>query len=202
MEFPKKQSTIARLAYMMLKGYFQHFHDFPNINKMGLLIKFKLYQNAVNMQTDAVSAFRIASENKNEKLRNLIAVMKNCIKKATVDTAASPEKLKLIGWGTKSASQPVRIPEQPTNLIAIHKQDGIVDLNWKKSANGGTVGNYVIERRGLDANQSNKWTFIAISYDCRINLTNQPKGIQLEYRVRASNPIGQSAPSNSVTIRL
>jgi hypothetical protein len=201
-EFPKRQSGIARLAYTMLRGYYQHFDDFPNINRTRLMLKIRECQDAINMQADAVSAFRIASENKNEKLRSLIAIMKNCIKKAIVDTATSPEKLKLIGWEPKTACQPAQIPGQPTDLVAIHKQDGIVDLNWKKPSDGRIVYNYIIERRCLDTNQSDNWTLEAISYGCRITISNQPKGIKLEYRVRASNLAGQSVPSNTATITL
>jgi len=151
---------------------------------------------------DAHSRLRIETKNRNEKLLKLKNIMKKSLQKAQVDVAANPEKLKLIGWGPKSACQPTETPGQPTDLVAVHKQDGVVDLNWKKPADGGIVYNYIIERRCLDTNQTDSWTIAAISYDCQTILPSQPKGVHLEYRVRASNLAGQSLPSNTATITL
>jgi len=204
-KFPKSEPQIMALVYRMVIGYTAHRADFPRVpppSRMKLFFKGREYLSARQALIEARAKLQIASKIKSEKLSELKSIMTRSLQKAQVDTTANPEKLKLIGWDVKSASKPTRIPEQPTNLIAIHKQDRVVDLKWKKPVNGGAVGNYVIERSCLNANQSNRWTFTAISYDCRINLTNQPKGILLEYHVRASNHIGQSSPSNSVTIRL
>ena len=97
MKFPKSQSDIARLADMMLKGYFLHSADFPSVFRMMLLFEIRKFENAVKVQLDAVSAFRQESQKKNEKLQSLKAVMRQCLKKSVVDTKDNPEKLLLIG---------------------------------------------------------------------------------------------------------
>ncbi|MFA5240669.1 MAG: hypothetical protein WC476_13315, partial [Phycisphaerae bacterium] len=150
--FPKSEPLIMALVYRMVAGFAAHQADFPSIptsSRIKLFNKGRDYLFARKALVKACAKLQTASKTKNEKLSELKSIMTSSLQKAQVDVTANPEKLKLIGWGPKSASQPIRIPEQPTNLIAIHKQDGTIDLNWKKSANGGTVGNYVIERRCL-----------------------------------------------------
>ncbi|MGD0785259.1 MAG: fibronectin type III domain-containing protein [Sedimentisphaerales bacterium] len=204
-KFPKSEPQIMALVYRMVAGFAMHPADFPRIP---FLIRIKLlnagrsYLFAKKDLVEANAKLRIATKAKNEMLLELINIMKASLQKAQVDVSANPEKLKLIGWEPKTAYQPTQIPGQPTNLVAVHKQDGVVDLNWKKPADGGIVYNYIIERRCLDANQSDNWTLEAISYTCQVNLPSQPKDIKLEYRVKASNLAGQSIPSNAVTITL
>jgi hypothetical protein len=201
-EFPKSEPQIMALANRMLSGYSLHAADFPNVSSRNLFSARATYMTARKIAKDARSKLRIATKAKNEMLLELINIMKTSLQKAGVDVSVNPEKLKLIGWEPKTAYQQAQIPGQPADLVAIHKQDGIVDLNWKKPADGRIVYNYIIERRCLDTNQPDNWTLETISYDCWINLPNHPKGIKLEYRVRASNLAGQSLPSNTVTMTL
>lgn len=204
-KFPIAEPQIIKLADRMLNGYFWHSADFPripNFLRIRLLARIHNYMLAKNVLLVACSNLRIATKTKNEKLQELKSIMKKSLQRAEVDVAANPQKLKLIGWGIKTSSQSAHVPGQPTSLVAVYKQDGAVDLNWKKPVDGRMVYDYIIERRCLDTNQSNNWTPAAISYDCRITLTNQPKDIKLEYRVRASNLAGQSLPSNTVAITL
>jgi hypothetical protein len=201
-KFPKSEPQIMALSKRMMDGYLWHAADFLNVNRSKLVLARIAYMTARKQAKDTRSILRIATKAKNEMLLELINIMKTSLQKAGVDVSANPEKLKLIGWGLKTACQQAQIPGQPTDLVAIHKQDGIVDLNWKKPADGGIVYNYIIEKRCRNTDQSDNWTLGAISYDCRITLANQPKGIKLEYRVRASNLAGQSIPSNTATITL
>jgi hypothetical protein len=202
MEFPNSEPQIIALSKRMWDGYFLHAADFPNVDWIKLITVRGAYKTARRLVKDARSRLRIATKTKNEKLGELKNIMKQSLQKASVDVTNNPEKLKLIGWGPKSSSQPAQIPGQPIELAIVDKQNGTVNLIWKKPTDGGTIYNYIIERRCQDANQSGNWTIAAISYDCQANLPNQPKGVQLEYRVRASNLAGQSLPSNTATITL
>jgi hypothetical protein len=69
---------------------------------------------------------------------------------------------------------------------------------------GGTVRTYVIERRQQPAGGGDfsAWQDIATSIVALIDLIDQPRGIQLEYRLRAINTGGQGLPSNSVVVVL
>jgi hypothetical protein len=201
-EFPKSEPQIIALADRMISGYSLHVADFPNVNRRNLIFARGTYMAARKSAKDVRSRLRIETKNRNEKLLDLKNIMKQSLQKAQVDVSANPEKLKLIGWGLKDAFQPAQIPGQPIELAIVDKQNGTLKLSWKKPINGGTIYNYIIERRCHDANQSGNWTIAVISYNCQANLSNQPKGIYLEYRVRASNLAGQSLPSNTATITL
>jgi len=79
---------------------------------------------------------------------------------------------------------------------------------------GGPVRTYIIERRELTIDETgdggigrgigrgNKWKQTAISLETRALLKGQPRGVQLEYRVRAINKAGQSEPSNTIAVVL
>ena len=196
-EFPTTEPQIMAFADRMLSGYSLHAADFLNVNRMKLAMKRAAYMMARKTAKDAYSKLRIETKNRNEKLLDLKNIMKQSLQKAEVDVTSNPEKLKLIGWGPpKQSSQPQQIPGQPIDLAVIDKQNGTVNLIWKKPIDGRIVYNYIIERQ----NQTDNWALVTISYDCQANLPNQPKGIHLEYRVRASNLAGQSLPSNTATI--
>lgn len=204
-EFPTNEPQIMALVYRMLSGYSQHQVDFPHIQTISRIRLFnagRIYLFAKKGLVDACAKLRVATKTKNEKLLELTNIMKQSLQKAGVDAAANPEKLKLIGWETKAASQPPQMPGQPTELAIDDKQNGVLNLRWKKPADGGTVYNYIIERRCQNTDLSDNWTLAAISYGCRITLADPPKGIKLEYRVKASNLAGQSIPSNTAAITL
>jgi len=205
-EFPTTEPQIMTLVYQMINGFTLHQADFPHVPailRIRLTNTYRSYMFTRKTLLIAYSNLRIATKTKNERLGELKNIMKRSLQKAGVDVANNPEKLKLIGWGPpKSDSQPQQIPGQLIDLAVIDKQNGTVTLIWKKPADGGTVYNYIIERRSLDTSRSDNWTLATISYGCRITLANQPKGIKLEYRAIASNLTGQSLPSNTVTITL
>ncbi|MFA5239090.1 MAG: fibronectin type III domain-containing protein [Phycisphaerae bacterium] len=63
--------------------------------------------------------------------------------------------------------------------------------------------NYIIERRDQQQDGSfGAWTLVQTTYNCEINLTEQPVETRVEYRVKASNAAGESMPSNSVSVVL
>jgi hypothetical protein len=201
-KFPTNEPQIMAFAKQMIDGYRNHRLDFPNAAWQLLNARYLFYKVVRNLQTKTKSQLRLATKAKDISLRNLKSIMKQFLQKAEVDTAANPEKLKLIGWGPKPAFQPIEIPGQPTELAIDDKQNGVLDLRWKKPADGGTVYNYIIERRCQNTDLSDNWTLAAISYGCRITLADPPKGIKLEYRVSTSNLAGQSIPSNTAAITL
>ena len=202
--FPKKQVAILALATRMYTGYRDHMADFPSSDWFQLRIKYVLYETAKNLQSQVKSQVRLATDTKNASLKQLRKVMKNCLRKSQVDTAAGPEKLALIGWGPKTASQPAEVPGQPSELRIIAQGRRTILLNFDRPAGGGTVRNYIIERREQSAGNAEfgPWHIAGTSLNNQIDLANQPRGIQLGYRLIASNPAGQSLPSNTVAVVL
>lgn len=130
--------------------------------------------------------------------------MKNYLKKSEVNVSGDPEKLAYIGWESAASPQPVEVPGQPCNLYSSIQGAGIVLLKWDRPGSGGTVRNYIIEKRQQPAGggEFSSWEIVATALNNEINLTGQPCGIQLEYRAKAVNTSGESPPSNTVMVVL
>ena len=114
--------------------------------------------------------------------------------------------LEYIGWGPKAPPTPADPPGQPRNLEAVIQGAGALFLDWKAPArgSGGTVRTYVIEWREQPAGDGEfgSWAQVAIALETEATLTDQPRGPQLEYRVKAVNVGGESVPSNTAAVVL
>jgi hypothetical protein len=205
--FPTKESEIVVLAETMVAGYTAHPADFPSITSSAvadLTSVLGTYQSDKQAQTDARAQATIATETKIQKLEDLTDVMKNDLKLSEVDVAADPTKLAEIGWGPRQDPQPVEAPGQPTNLHPVAEGQGMLWLAWDSPESGGPPRNYVIERREQPAGggEFGDWEIVGTALNNEISLTDQPRGIQMEYRVTAVNLGGESMPSNTAAVVL
>jgi len=205
-KFPKREADILALADAMLAGYDAHAVDFPSSERIALLFGRYAYINAKNDQTDALAAAQVATEQKDAKLAALVELMKAELKKSEVDVGDDSEKLEYIGWGPKAPPSPADPPGQPRNLDAAVQGAGTILLDWKAPAHGsgGQVRTYVIERRQQPqgGGEFGEWQQTGIALESETTLMNQPRGVQLEYRVKAVNTGGESTPSNTVSVVL
>jgi len=201
-KFPKQEADIAALADAMLYGYAAHAVDFPSADMMGLFFAIKEYRNAKKDQVDALAVAQVSTEQKDARLAELVEVMKDELKKSEVNVGADSEKLEYIGWGPKAPPSPTDPPGQPRNLDAAIQGTNTVLLDFKAPArgSGGNVRTYVIERRQQPegGGEFGKWRQAGIALETESTLTDQPRGTQLEYRVKAINTGGESMPSNTV----
>jgi hypothetical protein len=205
-KFPKRQADIEALATAMMVGYWNHVADFPSADFPALLMANNNYHTAKNTQTEALAAAQVATEQKDTKLAALIEVMRKELKKSEVDVADAPQKLEYIGWGRKAAPSPADPPGQPRNLDAVMQGAGTVLLDWKAPVRGagGPARTYVIERREQPegGGEFGNWQQVGIAIETEASLMNQPRGIGLEYRIKAINTGGESVPSNTIAIVL
>ena len=82
---------------------------------------------------------------------------------------------------------------------------GAVMLDWKAPArgSGGSVRTYVIERREqTEGGEFGDWRQVGIALETQALIMNQPRGVQLEYRIKAINTAGESLPSNTAVVVL
>jgi len=204
--FPRKEADVVALANAMVAGYGAHAADFPSADALGLTTSLGDYNTAKTAQTDALAAAQVATETKNIKLNDLEDVMTDELKKSEVDVGSDSEKLEYIGWGPKAPPTPADAPGQPRNLDPVVQGPGTLFLDWKPPArgSGGTVRTYIIERREQPAGggEFGDWAQVAIALETEATLTNQPRGPQLEYRVKAINVGGESVPSNTAAVVL
>jgi hypothetical protein len=205
-KFPRAEADITALAVSMMTGYGAHATDFPSADAATLIAVYGVYYAAKNAQTDAMAAAQIATEAKDTAMDAMENLMRAELKKSEVDVGADGEKLEYIGWGPKSAPNPSTPPGQPRILEALVQGPGTLFLDWKSPArgSGGTVRTYVVERRQQPdgGGEFGDWAQIGIALASETSLSNQPRGPQLEYRIKAVNVGGESMPSNTVAIVL
>jgi len=204
--FPIAEPDIVALANAMVAGYGVHALDFPSADPIGLMAVLGDYSTAKTAQVDAQAVAQVATEDKDLKIEALEDKMRNELKKSEVDVGIDSEKLEYIGWGPKAPPSAAVIPGQPRNLDPVIQGAGTLFLDWKPPARGtgGTVRTYVIERREQPAGGGvfGDWAQIAIALETETTLTSQPRGPQLEYRIKAVNVGGQSIPSNTAAVVL
>jgi hypothetical protein len=205
-QFPKPEADVVALANAMVAGYTAHAADFPSSDSSALAAVVNLYNTAKTAQTDAGAAAQVATEDKNLKLDDLEEKMRDELKKSEVDVGSDSEKLEYIGWGPKAPPTPADPPGQPRNLDPVVQGTDTLFLDWKSPAHGsgGPVRTYLIERREQPAGggEFGSWAQVGIALETEATLTDQPRGQQLEYRVKAVNAGGESIPSNTAAVVL
>jgi len=109
------------------------------------------------------------------------------------------DKLKLIGWAGRKAPSHLTPPGQ-TRLLEVPRQgEGWVVLDWKAPAEGGKPAAYRVLRR---QRPDGPWEDAATAVTTEATLVEQPRGVELEYRVVALNKAGEGPPSNTVMVVL
>ena len=202
-KFPLKEADVVALAETMVAGLTTHAADFPSVEVAPLQTTLNSYKNQRQTQENAKSQAQIATVTKDERLDILVELMKNDLKLSEVDVADDPEKLTEIGWGPRSEPQPITAPDSPTELHPTAEGQGSIWMVWTKPSGGGPVRNYIIERRQqAEGGEFGAWSLVNTTYNCEINLTDQPMDVRLEYRVKAVNAAGESMPSNSISVVL
>ena len=205
-KFPKREADILALCDAMIAGYMAHFADFPSTTFWLLMTKRTWYIGGKNAQTDALAAAQIATDEKDAALAALVEKMRAELKKSEVDVGGDSEKLEYIGWGPKALPSPADPPGQPRDFEAVAQGNGSVEFDWKPPArgSGGNVRTYVIERREQPegGGEFGDWSQAAIALESQAILMTQPRGPQLEYRVKAINTGGESIPSNTAAVVL
>ena len=201
--FPKKESDVVALANLMVAGYTAHAADFPSVTVEDLQTAITNYSTLRNTQENARSQAQIATVVKDEKLDDLVELMKNDLKLSEVDVADDPEKLYEIGWGPRQDPQPIIAPGSPTELHPVAEGQGSISLVWDRPLEGGPVRNYIIERRQqAQGGEFGPWILVSTTYNTEISLTDQPDAVRIEFRIKAANAAGESMPSNSVSVVL
>ena len=206
MVFPKKENDVISLAQTMLAGLAAHAADFPSIDAAALQTAYNDYQANRDNQENARSQAQIATATKAEALEELVKTMRTDLKQAEVDTIANPTKLTEIGWSPKAAPSPISPPAMPTELESVYQGPGSLLLNWNRPAcePNRPVANYLVQRRDQNSSSGEfgEWTLADSTLKTESNLIGQPRGLQLEYRIIATNSAGDSVPSNTVAVVL
>jgi len=204
--FPEIEVDVSALASSMMTGYGVHATDFPSADVAGLTTEYSFYMAARDAHAEATAAAHEATEAKNAALDSLELKMRGELKKSEADTASDPEKLEYIGWGSRVTPTHALPPGQPRNLDPVIQGPGTLFLDWKSAprGSGGSARSYIIERREEPSGggEFSEWTQIGVAIESEATLTNQPRGVQMEYRVKGINKGGESPASNVAPVVL
>jgi len=167
---------------------------------------------AVNTQQQLEGEFRAATTAANAAYDGCDDEERRLLNLAIATHGLQSRNLLLIGSGPRSARKS-NIPGQARSLEAVMQGPGDCFLDWKSPAPGGGVGGapagkvafYKIQRRKrtLQGQQTEDWgAWQETTTDTEINLTGLDRGVEYDFRVVASNSIGDALPSNVVTVVL
>ena len=143
----------------------------------------------------ARAAAESANADKDTAIEELSEAMKSDIRYAENTVNFDDDKLKLLGWAGKKTATPLAAPGQTCLLEAAKQGKGWLFLDWKAPADGGKPRVYKVQRRIRD---SGDWKDVATAILTEATLVDQPKGIEIEYRVIAVNKAGVGQASNTV----
>ena len=134
-----------------------------------------------------------------EALEELAGAMKKDLRYAENTVDYNDEQLKLLGWAGRKEPTPLTEPGQ-TNLLHVVKQgEGWINLEWKAPSEGGKPSAYKVMRRERPAGA---WQDVYTAVTTEATLVEQPRGIELEYRIIAVNKAGEGEPSNTEMVVL
>jgi hypothetical protein len=208
MQFPKRKNEIVLLAEQMLAGITANATTYPEapFTVTDLTASLTSVKTALSTRQAKEAAVTAAVEAENTAFETLTQEMKKILYLAEAYHENNTSVLSLIGWG--SSSTPVaNAPSQPRELSSEIVDRGQVTLKWQppKPNTGGAVRFYRIERRQKQSDATwLDWGKDAVysSTAKEITLTDQPKGVEVEYRVISVNVAGESTPSNTVRLVL
>lgn len=200
MRFPDAEPEIAALAQLLVQGLAQATEDFPAppVPVEELRARLDTFHATAAATVVAETAVREQHAAKDGALEDLVDDMKADLKYAEVAVRDQPEKLSQLGWGPRRSPVSLKEPGEVRDIRIVSEGDSWVILSWNPPVDGGQVGAYKIQRK----RQGDAWEDIGTSVDITTLLTNQPRGVEFEYRVLAVNKKGTGQPSATVTVVL
>jgi fibronectin type III domain protein len=132
---------------------------------------------------------------KDKVLADIITGMRANLKYAEATAHKTPEKLDGLGWSARHAKTPLQVPGEVRDITMPQQGDSWVVLSWNPPGSGGLSAAYVIQRK----QPTGGWEDVATAMTTEYLLSNQPKGLELSYRVVARNKAGSGQPSGVVT---
>ncbi len=196
--FPRRENEVIDLAYTMMAGLDSHTEDFPNVDIVELKDAISEFEVAncsqLNLQSQAIQATTI----KKRAYERMVDSMKSSIRQGQLDSLSHPLRITEIGWNLPAKRSALKEPGQPNNLDIRCAGSNTLCLSWDKPKRGGAVGYYIVQRRVMGhENSFDSWQLAGTSFDETITLNDQPRQTEIEFRIIATNPTGESLPSNT-----
>ena len=199
--FPLREAEVAALAEKMIAGLTENVGLYPAlpVAVADLTTSKNEFLAAKNNVVAAKAAYEASLAAKDAAMETLQEKMKSNLRYAENTVHFDDVKLKLIGWGAKRASVSLAAPGQVQELTVPMQGDGSVVLAWTAPVDGGKPTAYRVMRR---PRTEGAWEDVATAVITEAMLTNQPKGIELEYCIIAINKAGQGQAGNTAMVVL
>jgi len=198
--FPRSEPDIATLAARVVEGLTQAAEDFPAppVPADELRGKLEAFTAADTAIVTAETAFRDRHAAKDSALAQLVDALKADLRYAEVAVRDAPQKLSALGWRAPRDGTPLQPPGETRDITIVTEGDTWAILRWNAPTNGGAPAFYRIQRRQEGA----PWEDAGTTTGTEQLMSNQPRGVELHYRVVAVNKAGDGQPSATVTLVL
>jgi len=199
--FPESEAEILRLAKYIVEGLRTAESDLPSppVPADELEARIDAVDAVATATVVAESTLREHHAVKDRELEALVDGMKANLKYAEVALRDNPGRLIQLGWAPRRAGNSVTVPGEVRDIRIVSEGENWVILDWRAPVDGGDVGAYTIQRRKRDGGT---WEDIGTSVGTKQLVSNQPRGVEFEYRVIAVNKTGAGKPSATVTVVL
>lgn len=199
--FPFTHSEILSLARDVLGGMTDRPDVYPSppvdLADFAAMIDLFWQKEAVLLQANAQKL--TATKERQQALADLKTIIRKQLRYAENTVSFDDAKLGIIGWADKHPRVSVA-PGQVLGLKAIEQGTDYVVLNWKMPADGGKPAAYKILSR--EDSETPAWMNAGTAIKTTIRLNDQPRHIDMEYRVVALNKTGEGRESNTVAVVL
>jgi hypothetical protein len=194
--FPKTEPEIAQLARQMVDGLAHAAEEFPlpPVPSAALQALLNDYKEKSAELTRARAEAKIRRVDKNNALKALKDGMRADLHYAEITARRNPEQLIQLGWRGRRPPTPLKPPGEVRNIKIRDEGETWLLLTWEAPDDGGEVAWYEVQRR----EPRGKWEDHATSTDRLELLRDQPRGMDLEFRVLAKNRAGTGGPSATV----
>ena len=147
----------------------------------------------------ATTALRERHTVKDDAIRDVVDGSKAVLRYAEVVFRDQREKLSQLGWGPRRDGSTLEAPGEVRDIQIVAEGDSWIAFRWNAPVDGGPVGAYKIQRKRKDGGS---WEEVGSSVATENTLNDQPRGIEMDYRVFAANRAGVGRPSATVTVVL
>jgi hypothetical protein len=198
--FPRTESDIATLAARVVEGLAQSAEDFPAppVPAEELRGKLDAFTAADTATVAAETAFRDRHAAKDGALAELVDALKADLRYAEIAVRDAPQKLTALGWRPPRDGTPLQPPGETRDITIVSEGDTWAIVRWNAPTNGGAPAFYRIQRRQEGA----PWQDAGTTTGTEQLMSDQPRGVELHYRVIAVNKAGDGPPSATVTLVL
>lgn len=200
--FPESKTDILILAARVATGITNNPVDYPNPPFDPGPVSTALGQ-AMSLMSDRQAKeaeLKAILEQENAKVGEVRVLLRQLLDQAETTHGNDAAKLQEIDWDVPADPKHL-VPGEVRNLEAIHQGAGTVEIDWKAPARTAATGKPTVykitrETRTIDKHtpieEFGTWT--SVSFKPKTLLMDQPRGVEISYRVTASNTNGDGPP--------